>query len=59
MFVLEEGERVETGLIQMNIDTGDATPRCQLVRHTPFAARQEIAHTALTNAGSKCDISLR
>ena len=43
VFVLEEGERGETGLIQMNIDTGDATPRCQPVRHTPFAARQEIA----------------
>ena len=43
VFVLEEGEWGETGLIQMNIDTGDATPRCQLVRRTPFAARQEIA----------------
>ena len=43
VFVLEEGERGETGLIQMNIDTGDATPRRQPVRRTPFAARQEIA----------------
>ena len=27
----------------MKIDTGDATPKYQPVRHTPFAARQEIA----------------
>ena len=43
MFVLEEGERGETGLIHMNIDTGDATPRRQPVKRTSFAARQEIA----------------
>ena len=43
VFVLEEGERGETGLIQMKIDTGDAMPKRQPVRRTPFAARQEIA----------------
>ena len=43
VFVLEEGERGETGLVQMKIDTGDAMPKHQPVRRTPFAARQEIA----------------
>ena len=36
-------ERGETGLIQMEIDTGSAAPKRQAVRHTPFAAKQEIA----------------
>ena len=43
VFVLEEGERGETALVQMEIDTGDARPKRQPVRRTPFAARQEIA----------------
>ena len=43
VFVPEEGERGETGLVQMKIDTGDAIPKRQPVRCTPFAARQEIA----------------
>ena len=43
LFALDEGERGETGLIQMQIDTGSATPKRQAVRRTPFAARQEIA----------------
>ena len=43
VFVLEEGEQGETALDQMDIDTGDARPKRQPVRHTPFAARQEIA----------------
>jgi len=34
---------LETGLIQMEIDMGSATPKYQVVRCTPFAARQEIA----------------
>ena len=43
VFVLEEGERGETALVQMEIDTGDARPKHQPVRRTPFTARQEIA----------------
>lgn len=40
---LEEGERGETDLLQMQIDTGDSRPRSQPVRRMPFAARQEVA----------------
>ena len=40
---LEKGEHGETGLIQMEIDTGDAAPRKQPVRRMPFAGRSEIA----------------
>jgi len=43
VFALDEGERGETGLIQMEIDTGNAAPKRQAVHRTPFAARQEIA----------------
>lgn len=42
-FSLGKGEHGETDLIQMEIDTGDAAPRKQLVRRMPFAARSEIA----------------
>ena len=42
-FVLEDGERGETGLVQMKIDTGHAIPKRQSVQRTPFAAREEIA----------------
>jgi len=42
-FALEDGERGETGIVQMKIDTADATPKRHPVRRTPFAARQEIA----------------
>jgi len=42
-FALDDGERGETGLIQMNIDTGTATPKRQAAGRTPFAAGQEIA----------------
>ena len=40
MFSLEEGERGETDLIQMEIDTGDNPPKRQ---PAPFAVRQEVA----------------
>ena len=43
VFALEDGERGETGMVQMRIDTGDAEPRRQPARRTPFAARREIA----------------
>lgn len=37
-FSLEKGERGETDLIQMEIDTGDGMPKKQSVRRMPFAA---------------------
>ena len=42
-FSLEEGERGETDLIQMEIDTGNACPKKQPARRMPFAVRQEVA----------------
>ena len=42
-FCLEDGERGETELIRMEIDTGDAHPRKQRVRRLPFALRQVVA----------------
>ena len=43
-FSLEEGEHGETDLVQLEIDTGDASPIKQPVRCLPFAARQEVAY---------------
>ena len=43
VFSLEEGERGETGLTQLEIDTGDATPVKQPPRRMPFVVRQEVA----------------
>ena len=43
VFSLEEGERGETNLIQLEIDTGDSPPMRQPLRRIPFAARQEVA----------------
>ncbi len=43
VFCLEEGERGETDLVQLHIETGDAPPRKYPVRRVPFAVRQEIA----------------
>ena len=42
-FNLEKGERGETDLIQMEIDTYGATTQKQPARRMPFAARSEIA----------------
>ena len=44
VFSLMEGERGETDLTTMHIDTGDAIPKKQPVRRVPFAVRQELAH---------------
>ena len=41
VFSLEDGERGETDVIKVHIDTGDAPPRAQPVR--PFAVCQEVA----------------
>ena len=41
-FSLDEGERGETSLVEMEIDTGDARPRRQRLRRMPFAVRTEV-----------------
>ena len=42
-FSLEAGERGETDLVEMKIDTDDSSPRRQPVRRMPFSVNQEIA----------------
>ena len=42
-FCLDDGERGETDLVEMVIDTGDTTPKKQAIRRMPFAARSEVA----------------
>ena len=42
-FALAEGERGETDLLQMDVDTGNALPQYQSACHTPFVVREEIA----------------
>ena len=43
VFALEDGERGETAMVRMKIDTGDSEPKRQPAPWTPFIARQEIA----------------
>ena len=43
VFSLEDGERGETDLVQMEINTGDASPKKQPTRRIPFTLRQEVA----------------
>ena len=43
VFALEEYERGETSLVEMEIDTGDAPPRRCVPRRVPFALREEMA----------------
>lgn len=43
VFALEEGERGQTDLVEVEIDTGDAQPLKQPPRRMPFAVRKEIA----------------
>lgn len=42
-FSLEEGERGETNLVEMVIDTGESRPLKQSPRRMPFSVRQEVA----------------
>jgi hypothetical protein len=42
-FAIEDKERGETNLTQFQIDTGNALPKKQPLRRTPFAVRQEVA----------------
>jgi len=51
IFVLEDGERGGTGVVQMEINTRDSEPKRQPARLTPFAARQEIAHQLCSMQG--------
>ena len=43
VFSLEEGERGETDLVQIEINTCDASPRKQAPRRMPYTVRQEVA----------------
>ena len=43
LFSVDEEERGETDLIQLSIDTGEASPIKQPARRMPYAARQEVA----------------
>lgn len=43
VFSLTEGERGETSLLTMDIDTRDAAPRKQPPRRMPFKVREEVA----------------
>ena len=43
IFSLTESEREETDLVEMTIETGDATPKKQAARRLPFAVRKEVA----------------
>lgn len=42
-FSINEGERGETNLVEMEIDTGGAKPIRQRLRRMPFAVRREVA----------------
>ena len=43
VFALEDKERGETDLVQLEIETGNSPPARQHPRRMPFAAREEIA----------------
>ena len=43
MFSLNNGERGETDLVEMDINTGEVAPTRQAARRLPFAVRQEVA----------------
>ena len=51
-FSLEPGERGETDMVQMEVDTGDVAPRRQPARRMPFAVRQEVAKQLKTMQAS-------
>ena len=51
-FSLDPDERGETGLVQMEMDTGDASPKRQPVRRMPFPVRQEVAKQLKSMQGS-------
>ena len=51
-FSLDPEERGETDLVQIEIDTGDASPKRQPVRRMPFAVRKEVARQLRSMQGS-------
>ena len=42
-FCLEKGERGETDLVQMEVNTGDARPKRHPLRRMPLAVRREVS----------------
>ena len=40
--MLTEGERGETDLVEMSVDTGDSVPRRQAAWRIPFAVQPEV-----------------
>jgi len=44
VFILDEADRGETDLIQLEIDTGEAPPIKQSFRRMPYAAREKVAN---------------
>jgi len=42
VFALGDGEKGETSLVQMEVDTGEAAPKRQHHYHLPFAVREEV-----------------
>ena len=51
-FCLEDGERGETDLVQLEIDTGDAPPKQQCPRRIPFVLREEVSKQLKKMQGS-------
>jgi len=47
VFALDEIDRGETDLVQLEIDTGDAPPIKQSFRRMPHAVREEVANQLL------------
>lgn len=43
VFSVEEGERGETGIVQIEIDTEDSSPQKQPPKRMPFVVRNEVA----------------
>ena len=43
VFTLDDGDRGETDLVEMTIETGDAVPKNEAACSTPFAVRHEVA----------------
>ena len=41
-FAVDEGERGDTYLVQVLVETGEATPKMQPVQRTPFDVREEV-----------------
>ena len=42
VFSLTDSDRGETDLVELSIETGEATPKKQAARRLPFAVRQEV-----------------